>query len=80
MDQLAKDVRVEDIQEKSRNGEPNLWREVAEQFGPEIVVFIASRAGGESLRVPSLKVLLSPAISRYKISCKYSGKSPSVSF
>ena len=59
------DFRVEDIPIDKRSGDPNLWRKVAEKFGPEVVLFIAKEAGGDKVQyIPTVAKLLRSAISR----------------
>ena len=65
MKDIEKDVRVEDIHETNKAGEPNLWREVADLFGPEVVIFISKRAGGSKIDVLSYKKLIAPALDRH---------------
>jgi len=62
---IDRSIRVEDIPKKNRKGKPNIWREVAERFGPLVVVFISKRMGGEKLDVPSYSRLCAPALDRY---------------
>jgi hypothetical protein len=60
-----KEFRVEDIPYDKRSGDPNLWRKVAERFGPEVVLFIAKEAGGDKVQyIPTVDKLLRPAILR----------------
>lgn len=62
--EIEKDVRAEDLPENNKAGESNLWREVANQFGPEVVVFISRKASGTRVDIPSYKRLLSAALDR----------------
>jgi len=58
------EIIPEDINRKNRAGEPNIWREVADQFGIDVVIFISKKAGGSKLDVPSYKRLSAPALDR----------------
>jgi len=64
LNEIERDVRAEDIPEKNKADDPNLWREVADIFGPEVVIFIAKRAQKTRIDVPSYKRLLAPALDR----------------
>lgn len=65
MENIEKDFRAEDIPIELKTGEPNLWREVADKFGPEVVLFIAKKAGGDRVQyLPPASNLLRPAVGR----------------
>jgi len=62
--EIERDVRVEDLPKKNKAGDPSLWWEVANQFGPEVVVFISKKASGTRVDIPSYKKLLSASLDR----------------
>lgn len=64
MNDIEKDVRAEDINPINKAGYPNIWREVADEFGPEVVVFIFRKASGTRIDIGSYKKLLSSALDR----------------
>lgn len=66
MDRLERDFRKEDIPRKLRTGEPNIWREIAEQFpeGKDIVLLLSKKFSKEKLYVPDYDTLMKPARNR----------------
>ena len=65
MDEFEKDLRAEDIPVDTKTGDPNLWRKVADKFGPEVVLYIAKEVGGDRVQyIPTAAKLLRPAILR----------------
>jgi len=64
MQSIAKELKPSDIPELSKNGEPSLWRELAEKFGVGPVLLISQLAGGDEIYVPSFDALIRPAVTR----------------
>jgi|TARA_R110002167_G_C12441065_1_gene630840 hypothetical protein len=66
MDDLEKDFKNEDIPEKGRKGENNVWREVAEKFpqGKEVLLYLAKNYGGERIYVQHYDTVMRPV--RYR--------------
>jgi hypothetical protein len=64
MNDIEKEVRAEDIRAINKAGDPNIWREVADRFGVEVVIFISKKAEKTRLDVPAYKRLLAPALDR----------------
>ncbi len=58
------EILPEDIKPINRAGEPNIWRQVADEFGIDVVIYFAKKAGGSKLDVPSYKRLSAPALDR----------------
>lgn len=57
-------IKAEDLPIKAKNGEPNIWRIIADKHGIDVVLDFASRAGGARIDVPSMKRLMSKAYDR----------------
>lgn len=58
------EILPQDIKPINRVGEPNIWRELADEFGIDVVIFISKKCGGTKIDVPSYKRLSGPALDR----------------
>lgn len=54
----------EDIPLKNKADAPNIWREMADKFGVDVVIWTVKKCGGSRIDVPSYKRLSGPALDR----------------